>query len=202
MTGLWSAVSLSTRQLVVELVLAQNLQLKALGRLFEDALRALALLQDRLNRRGRADRHLDRRRQQHRELVDHRQIGRIRDDDDERCALAAVGNEAVAQHQVRGNRAEQLVIDAELRQIDERQAVALGEPARVRRLGRLLGGCRFRDADVQVVGLVRGRCRGLTVHSRLSASPCPSVAASAAVGSAKPSSPVRRFASSPVQPVN
>ena len=39
-------------QLIVELVLAENLQLKTLGRLFEDALRALALLQNRLNRRG------------------------------------------------------------------------------------------------------------------------------------------------------
>ena len=158
-------------QLVVELVLAQDLQLKTLGRLFEDALRALALLQDRLNRRRRADGDLDRRRQQHRQLVDHRQVGRIRHDDDERCALAAVGNEAVPQHQVRGNRAEQLVIDAELRQVDERQPVALGQPARVRRLGRLLGGGGFRDADVQVVGPFRRRCRALTVHGRLSVRP-------------------------------
>ena len=46
-------------------------------------------------------------------------------------------------------------------EIDERQAVALGQPARVRRLGRLLGGGRFRDADVQVVV---GLCRSLAVH--------------------------------------
>ena len=71
--------------------------------------------------------------EQHRQLVDHRQVGRIRDDDDERVALAAVRHEAVAQHQVGGNRAEQIVVDAELREIDEREPVALGQaPARAR----------------------------------------------------------------------
>ena len=63
MTGLESAVSLSTVSCSSPvLVLAQDLQLEALGRFLEHALRALALLQDRLDRRRRADRHLDRRR--------------------------------------------------------------------------------------------------------------------------------------------
>ena len=48
--------------LVAGLVFAQDLQLEALGRLLEHARRALALLQDRLDRRRRADRDLDRRR--------------------------------------------------------------------------------------------------------------------------------------------
>ena len=49
--------------LVAGLVVLEDLQLEAFGRLLEHALRALALLQDRLDRRRRADRHLDRRAQ-------------------------------------------------------------------------------------------------------------------------------------------
>jgi hypothetical protein len=51
------------------------------------------------------------RREQRRQLVDHRQVGRVGDDDDERLALAAVRHEAVAQHQVGRDRPEQLVVD-------------------------------------------------------------------------------------------
>ena len=47
-------------------------------------------------------------------------------------ALAAIRHEAVAQHQVGGNRPEQIVVDAELREVDELQPVALGQPARLR----------------------------------------------------------------------
>ena len=47
------------------LVVLEHLQLEAFGGLLEDALRALALLEDRLDRRRRADRHLDRRAEQH-----------------------------------------------------------------------------------------------------------------------------------------
>ena len=41
-----------------------------------------------------------------RQLVDHRQVGGIRDDDHERLALALVGHKPVAQHQIRWNRPE------------------------------------------------------------------------------------------------
>ena len=47
--------------------------------------------------------------------------------------FAPVRHEAVAQHQVGRDRAEQLVIDAELRQVDELEPVALGQLRR--------GGC-------------------------------------------------------------
>ena len=84
------------------------------------------------------------------ELVDHRQIGRVRHDDDERVAFAVVRHEAVAQHQVGRNRAEQLVVDAELRQIDELEPVALGQVPGVRDLGGLLGGVRLDAARVEL----------------------------------------------------
>ena len=74
--------------------------------------------------------HLDRRAEDDAQLVDHRQVGRIGDDDDERLAVAAVRHEAVAQHQVGGNGAEQLLVDPELVHVDELEPVALGQLAR------------------------------------------------------------------------
>ena len=129
MTGLESAVSLSTRQLVfARVVLSKQLDLEALGRLLENALRALALLENRLDGRPCADCDPDGRSELHGHLVDHREIGRIRDDDDQRLTVASVRDEPVAQHEVGGNRPEELVIDAELAEIDEFEPVALGQP--------------------------------------------------------------------------
>ena len=72
------------------------------------------------------------------QLVDHRQVGRVRDDDDDRLAFAAARHEAVAEHQVGGNRPEQLLVDPELVHVQEIEPVALGQPAGPLRLGRPL----------------------------------------------------------------
>ena len=61
-------------------------------------------------------------------------------------SFAAVRHEAVAEHQVGGNRAEQLVVDAELRQVHELEPIPLGQPFRVRDFGRVFGGVRFGGA--------------------------------------------------------
>ena len=61
------------------------------------------------------------------QLVDHRQIRRVGDDDDERPAVAAVRHEPVAKHQVRRDRPEQLLVDAELVHVDELEAIAFRE---------------------------------------------------------------------------
>ena len=53
--------------------------------------------------------------------------------------VAAVRDEPVPQHQVRRDGAEQIVVDRELRDVDVLEPVALGEPARLRGFGRLLG---------------------------------------------------------------
>ena len=58
MTGLISLVSRSTVRLSRRFVFLQQLQPKAFGRILQHALRALALLQDRLDRRPRTDGHL------------------------------------------------------------------------------------------------------------------------------------------------
>ena len=70
------------------------------------------------------------------ELVDHRQVGRIGDDDDERLALAAMRDEPVAQHQVGRDRSEQLLVDPEFVHVHELDVVALRELPRARRLLR------------------------------------------------------------------
>ena len=78
-----------------------------------------------------------------------RSVG-IRDDDDQRGSFAAVRHEAVAEHQVRWNRAEQLVVDAELREIDELQPIALGQVPRLRDFCRMLGVGRLDASDVEI----------------------------------------------------
>ena len=151
---------------VAGLVFAKELQLEALGRLLEHARRALALFQDGLNGRRRADGDLDVRRQQHCQLVDHRQVGRVRHDDHERASLAVRRHEAVPQHKVRRDRAEEFVVDVVVNQIDELEPIALGEPLSQGRLGGPLRGGRFGHADVELAlgGAVRGR-RRFTVHT-------------------------------------
>jgi hypothetical protein len=57
---------------VPRVVVFEKLEMKRLSRFLEDALGALALLEDRFNRRAGADRHLDRGRQDDGQLVNHR----------------------------------------------------------------------------------------------------------------------------------
>ena len=82
-----------------------------------------------------ADRDLDGRREQHGQLVDHRQIGGIGHDDFQRLADAPVGNEAVAQHQVGRNRPEQLLVDVERIHVHELEPVPIRETPRLLELG-------------------------------------------------------------------
>ena len=146
---------LDRQALFAVLLFLEQLELEALGGVLQHALRALALLEDRLDRGPRTDGHLDGRREQHAELVDHRQIGGIRDDDLERFADAAVRHEAVAQHQVGRNRPEQLLVDVERVHVHELEPVALGQPARVFFLGAplVVGDGSEREVQIRV-----GRC--------------------------------------------
>ena len=93
---------LDGEDLLAVFVFLEQLELEALRRLVEHALGALALLEDRVDRRARPDRHLDRRRQEHRQLVD---IGRLLGSDTTITSdlpSRLEGNEPVAQHQIRG----------------------------------------------------------------------------------------------------
>ena len=53
--------------------------------------------------------------------------------------VAAVRHEAVAEHQVRGNRAKQIVVDVGLRDVDVLEPIPLGETPRVRRFRGAFG---------------------------------------------------------------
>jgi hypothetical protein len=151
--------------LFARVVFTQQLKLEAFGGFFEHTGRTFALLQNRLNRRRRADGDFDWRGKQQRELVDHRQIGGVRHDDDEFLAFAVVRHEAVAQHQIRRDRAKQLVVDAELRQIDEFQTVTLGEAARDRGLRRVIHRGRLGAGHVQL-GIASAGDLRIRVHQR------------------------------------
>ncbi|MEZ5285478.1 MAG: hypothetical protein R2712_11880 [Vicinamibacterales bacterium] len=153
--------ALEAQVLVAGLVLAQH-GLELLGRLVEQALRALALLQDGLDGRRRPHHHANGRPEQHAQLVDHRQVGRVRHHDDDGLALAAAGDEPVPQHEVGGDRPEELLVDPELRHVEELQPVALGQPPGLLGLGgprgdqrRGFGGLLDERVRVELVGGVR-----------------------------------------------
>ena len=147
-------------------VLSKQLDLEALGRLLQNALRALALLENGLDGRPGAHCHPDGRSELDGHLVDHREIGGIRDDDDQRLTVPSVRDEPVPQHEVGGNRPKELVIDAELAEIDELEPVALGQPPGAGRLERAIRRRRLAPAHVQLrLRLVRGRRWCLCVHS-------------------------------------
>ena len=145
---------LDGQALLAALVLVQNLQLEALGRLVEDPLRPLALLEDGLDGRRGPDRHPDGGVQQQGQLVDLRQIDGVRDDDDEGVVHLSIGDEAVPEHEVGGNGPEQVGVDAEPIHVRELHAVAFGEPAGPR---DLLGAVDRRRGAVapRIVGVDR-----------------------------------------------
>jgi hypothetical protein len=169
MTGRVGRHLLDRELLVALLVLVEDRQLEALSRVLEVARRALALLEDRLDGGRRRDHHLDRRAEQHAQLVDHRQIGRVADHDHQRVAVAPVRHEPVAQHQFRGNRPEQIVVDVEMRQVEERQPVPIGQVLRLGDLRRRFRGALLGRAAVDVELRVLRGCNGndVFVHQLL-----------------------------------
>ena len=147
MTGLASDVSLSTvRFSSPALVLAEDLHLEAFGGFLEHALRALALLQDDWIADG---------------VPTHTRIGvfswtptssivcRSLGSDttiEQRLPVAAVRHEAVAQHQVGRNAAEQRVVGVEVLEVDELELVALGQQARLDLFGGVIDRRRARGS--------------------------------------------------------
>ena len=147
--------------LIAQVIVFEDLDLELLGRLIEHALRAFALLQHALDRRPRADHHPYRGAEDHAELVDHRQVGGIRDDNHQRAAVAAVRHEAVTQHQVRGNRSEQFLINPEVVHVQEIEPIAFRQAAGRGLFGAALFGRDLRrgrrliDQRRRVEGVVR-----------------------------------------------
>jgi hypothetical protein len=139
-------------RLVAGLVLVQDLHLEAFGGLLEHALRALALLQDGLDGRRRADAHPDQAAQLHANLVDGRQIARVGHDDLERLPVAPVRHERVPQHQIGGDAPEQSEIRMEVVEVDVFELIARGQEARPHLLGGMVN-CPAFGFDIERVGL-------------------------------------------------
>ena len=114
------------------LVLGHELHPELFGRLVEHALRGLALLQDVVDRRAAADLELQRQPGQKLQLVELHDVGRIGADDRQRLLRALLRDEDVAQHPLDRDRAEELGVHAEGRQVHVRQPQPLGERLRVR----------------------------------------------------------------------
>ena len=108
-------------------ILPDDLHVEALRCFFEHALCALAFLQELLDggirSHGRPHRHL----QNSGELVHDGDVGRIRGDDDELAVIFLVREEVVAEHQVHGNTAEQILVGLKAREVDELEPASLGE---------------------------------------------------------------------------
>jgi hypothetical protein len=142
---------LDRERVLARLIFLEQLQLEAFGRVLENPLRTLALLQDRLDRGLRPDGNFERRRQEHAELVDHGHVGGVGDDYRKQAAFPPVRDEPVAQHQVSGDRPEQFRIDPERIHVDELQPIALGQPPGVFEFGNV-----FIRTELRRVGVQRG----------------------------------------------
>ena len=120
------------QHLLALLVLLDELDAEVLRGLVEHALGALRLLQDLVDRRAHADLDLDRLAEQQLHLVDLHHVRRIGHHHRQAAVELRLGDEAVAQHQLERHAAEEIVVDPEVRHVDELEAVAGGEGLRLR----------------------------------------------------------------------
>ena len=99
------------------LVLADQLEAEVLRRLVQHALRRLALLEDVVDRGPAADLDLERQPRQQFELVELDDVGRVGADDGDRLLGALLRDERVAEHPLDRDRAEEVRVDAERRDV-------------------------------------------------------------------------------------
>ena len=92
-----------------------HVEREALGDLFEDALRLLGLFEQLGDLRKCGDLDAQLLVEQQRQLVDEVEVARIGERDIERPVLRLHRHEVVPEHQIHGNRPEQIVIDGRLR---------------------------------------------------------------------------------------
>ena len=112
-----------------------HLQRKAFGGLIEHALRLLGALQQVADLRSGGDLDLQALAEQKRELVGELQLAGVRHGDHQRGIVRLERHEVVAEHQLGGNAAEKLRVDALLAQIHEGAAIALRQAAGLLALG-------------------------------------------------------------------
>ena len=113
---------------LVALALDQ-LDTEVFGRFVEHPLGAFGLLQDLLDGGRGADLDLDRLAEEQLELVEAAHVRGIRHDHRHPTLELLLGDERIAEHQVEGNAPEQVVLDAEVPDVDELQAEVGGQSA-------------------------------------------------------------------------
>jgi hypothetical protein len=118
------------QDLLAVLLVVQDLELEGLRGLLQDPLRALAALQRLLDRAGRAHRRLDGGLEDEGQLVHHRDIRGVGHDQDQAAVLAAIGQEVVTEHEVRGHRLQDVGVRGERCHVHVLQPVPHGQRAR------------------------------------------------------------------------
>ena len=118
------------QRLVGIAVFADHVEREPFGDFFQHALRLLGLLQQLGNLRERGDFDAQLLVQQQGQFVDQVEVPRIGQGDVERAVLRVQRHEVVAEHQVHGDGAEEIVVDARFPQIhDTRSGSARQWPA-------------------------------------------------------------------------
>ncbi len=122
------AGELLDRNIFVGIVFAaHHVEGEAFAGFLKHALRLLGLLQDLSDLRERGNARHDAMAEQPGNLVEHHQLRGVADGDHQRLALLLDGHEVVAEHQFHRHRAQQVVLDLEVLQVDELGVIALGE---------------------------------------------------------------------------
>ena len=123
-------------------VAGEHVEGEAFAGFVENALRLLGFLEQVGNLRERGDARHDALAEQAGDFVEHHQARRIADSDDERVGLLLDGHEVVAEHELDGHGAQQVVLNLEVLQVDEfgviapRQSFSLGAFVQDRSIGR------------------------------------------------------------------
>ena len=111
--------TVDSESLLAVLLLLHELDAEVLGRLVENALGGLGLLEDLLDLPRRPDTDLDRGADCQLHLVHRQDVRRVGHDHHDRLAAPMERDEVVAQHDVDGELAKQLRVDAVLREVVE-----------------------------------------------------------------------------------
>ena len=143
------AGQLLDRDVFVGVVFAsEHIEREPFAGLVEHALRLLRLLQQIGDLRERGDAGDDAMTEQAGNFVEHHQPRRIAYGDDEHVRLLLDGHEVVAEHQFDGHRAQQVVLNFEVLQIDELGVIAKRRALRHGRVRRSLFGRTNGDATI------------------------------------------------------
>src|SRR6185312_14701042 len=114
------------------LLVADDIEGEAFGDLFEHTLGLFGFLEEIGNLRIGGDADLQLFAEEDRQLIDEGDLARIGEGDFERSVLRMYRDEVVPEHEIDGNGAEEIGIDARFLQVDEVAAIAAGKSLSMR----------------------------------------------------------------------